>query len=92
LEQVKWTLWHGKPQEALSKLELLMTMNVTDSLKRKKLEDLYDYLNRKSGLSSIIKNEISKDTHSQWLNLTSNQLLMLDIEEWKNAMDSGRST
>jgi len=38
-------LWHGKPQEALSKLELLM-MNVTDSLKRKKLEDLYDYLNR----------------------------------------------
>jgi len=38
-------LWHGKPQEALSKLELLM-MNVTDSLKRKKLADLYDYLNR----------------------------------------------
>jgi len=31
-------------QEALSKLELLMR-NVTD-LKRKKLADLYDYLNR----------------------------------------------
>jgi len=30
--------------KALSKLQL--TMNVTDSLKRKKLADLYDYLNR----------------------------------------------
>jgi hypothetical protein len=45
LERVKWTLWHGQPAEALSKLQLL-TMNVTDSLKRKKLADLYDYLNR----------------------------------------------
>jgi hypothetical protein len=45
LERVKWTLWHGKPDEALTKLELLMT-NVTDSKKRTKLEDLYDYLKR----------------------------------------------
>jgi len=72
-------LWHGKPQEALSKLELLMR-NVTDSLKRKKLADLYDYLNRNQAYL-IIKNESSKDTLTRvkWLNLTSNQLLMLDI-------------
>ncbi len=45
LERVKWTLWHGKPEEALSQLKILM-MNVTDSKKRWKLADLYDYLNR----------------------------------------------
>lgn len=45
LERVKWTLWHGKPEEALSKLKILIT-NVTDSSKRKKLADLYDYLSR----------------------------------------------
>ncbi len=45
LEKVKWSLWHGKSDEALIKLELLM-MNVTDSKKHKKLEGLYDYLKR----------------------------------------------
>jgi hypothetical protein len=45
LEQVKWTLWHGKPEEALRKLPILMT-SVTDAKKYKKLEDLYDYLGR----------------------------------------------
>ena len=43
LEGVKWKLWHGKSDEALTKLELLMT-NVTTSTKRKKLEGLYKYL------------------------------------------------
>lgn len=43
LEKVKWTLWHGKPKEALSKLELLIT-NMTDSKKLKKLKKLYEYL------------------------------------------------
>jgi hypothetical protein len=43
LERVKWTLWHGKPKEALSKLELLLT-NITDTKKRSKLQKLYDYL------------------------------------------------
>ena len=43
LERVKWTLWHGKPEEALSKLKILMT-NVADSNKSEKLADLYDYL------------------------------------------------
>jgi hypothetical protein len=45
LERVKWSLWHGKSTEALSKLKLLM-MNVPDKKKRKKLEDLYEYLER----------------------------------------------
>ena len=30
LERVKWTLWHGRPDEALAKLHMLMT-NVTDA-------------------------------------------------------------
>jgi hypothetical protein len=45
LERIKWTLWHGQPDEALSKLTILM-MNVTDSKKHKKLAELYDYLSR----------------------------------------------
>ncbi len=45
LERVKWTLWHGNPEEALSKLKILMT-NVAVSNKSEKLADLYDYLSR----------------------------------------------
>lgn len=45
LERVKWTLWHGKPEEALSKLKILMT-NVADSNKSDKLVDLDGYLSR----------------------------------------------
>jgi hypothetical protein len=43
LERVKWTLWHGKPDEALTKLELLIT-NIADMKKRSKLKGLFDYL------------------------------------------------
>lgn len=43
LERVKWTLWHGKSEEALAKLKLLMT-SITDPKKRKKLEGLSNYL------------------------------------------------
>lgn len=43
LERVKWTLWHGKSEQALSKLKIMMT-NVTDAKKHSKLEKLYDYL------------------------------------------------
>ena len=43
LERVKWKLWHGKSDEALPQLELLMT-NITDPKKRSKLKGLYDYL------------------------------------------------
>ena len=45
LARVKWTLWHGKPEEALSKLALLLT-TVADAKKRTKLKKLYDYLER----------------------------------------------
>ena len=45
LERVKWTLWHGQSDEALTKLKRLMT-HVTDAKKRSKLESLYDYLDR----------------------------------------------
>ena len=43
LELIKWTLWNGKLDAALTKLKLLMT-NVTDLTKRSKLKGLYDYL------------------------------------------------
>jgi len=42
LERVKWTLWHGKPKETLSKL--FDNEDVTQSQKRSKLQKLYDYL------------------------------------------------
>jgi hypothetical protein len=45
LESAKWTLWHGKAQEALTKLALLRD-NVTDKTKRSRLTGLYDYLQR----------------------------------------------
>jgi hypothetical protein len=45
LERVKWTLWHGRPDEALAKLHMLRT-NVTDAKQRSKLAGLYDYLER----------------------------------------------
>ena len=45
LERVQWTVWHGKADEALSKLKILM-INVTDPKKRSKLEELYDSLQR----------------------------------------------
>ena len=45
LERVKWTLWHGRPDEALAKLHLLMA-TVTDAKQGSKLEGLYDYLER----------------------------------------------
>ena len=43
LEGVKWKLWHGKSEDALQKLELLMN-NITDAKKCIKLKKLYDYL------------------------------------------------
>ena len=48
LESCKWEVWHGKVQEALSKLEILIT-NVSDEKKRSKVQGLYDYLNRNQG-------------------------------------------
>lgn len=43
LESVKWTLWHGKAEEALTKLRLLQD-NITDDAKQSKIQRLHDYL------------------------------------------------
>ena len=45
LERAKWTVWHGKSDEALTKLKRLMS-TITDAKKHSKLESLYDYLDR----------------------------------------------
>ena len=45
LESAKWKLWHGHPQDALTKLALLRD-NITDEGHRSKLRGLYDYLDR----------------------------------------------
>ncbi len=43
LESCKWKLWHGKVEESLTKLEMLM-LNISDSQKCSRLKDLYEYL------------------------------------------------
>ena len=43
LESAKWSLWHGKADDARQKLTLL-TDNITDEKKRSKLKGLRDYL------------------------------------------------
>ena len=45
LESAKWKLWHGHPQEALTKLAALRD-NLTDEGPRSKLTGLYEYLHR----------------------------------------------
>ena len=45
LESAKWKLWHGYPQDALTKLALLRD-NSTDEGHRSKLIGLYEYLHR----------------------------------------------
>jgi hypothetical protein len=45
LESAKWKLWHGHPQDALTKLALLRD-NLTDEGHRAKLTGLYEYLHR----------------------------------------------
>jgi hypothetical protein len=64
LERVKWTLWHGKPDEALNKLKILIT-NVLDDKKRSKLEKLYDYLkNNKAYLVNYEEREQQNKTYT----------------------------
>ncbi|MEO1399969.1 MAG: ISKra4 family transposase [Cyanobacteria bacterium J06635_1] len=64
LERVKWTLWHGKSDEALAKLKMLMT-NVTDAKKQAKLKGLYDYLNRNQAyLINYEEREQSNQTYT----------------------------
>lgn len=45
LESSKWNVWHGNVEEALTRLEML-SVNISDSQKRSKLQGLYDYLKR----------------------------------------------
>src|SRR5215813_9763527 len=45
LESAKWKLWHGHPQDALTKLAALRD-NLTDEGHRSKLTGLYEYLHR----------------------------------------------
>jgi len=42
LESSKWNVWHGNVEEALTRLEML-SVNISDSQKRWKLQGLYDY-------------------------------------------------
>ncbi len=60
LEGVKWSLWHGKSDEALTKLNKLM-MTVTDPKKHKKLKDLNDYL--KSNQAYLVNYEKREREH-----------------------------
>src|SRR5215510_1905525 len=45
LESAKWKLWHGHPQDALTKLAVLLD-NLPDEGHRSKLTGLYEYLDR----------------------------------------------
>ncbi|MBV8887189.1 MAG: hypothetical protein JO235_24780 [Chroococcidiopsidaceae cyanobacterium CP_BM_RX_35] len=62
-EGIKWTLWHGKPKEALSKLKLLMTQ-VTETKKRSKFQKLYDYL--KSNEAYLVNYEEREQQHKTY--------------------------
>jgi hypothetical protein len=45
LERAKWKLWHGKAEEALTKLALLRD-NITDEAHKSKITGLYTYIER----------------------------------------------
>jgi len=90
LERVKWTLWHGKPEEALS-----LNPNdecVADSNKSEKLADLYDYLSRNQAyLVNYQERAQQNQTYtSLQLNLTSNQLSTPDTKKSGKCNGLGR--
>jgi hypothetical protein len=45
LDRIKWTLWHGKVRDALTKLALLRE-NITEDEQRAKMTGLHDYIQR----------------------------------------------
>jgi hypothetical protein len=45
LDSAKWKLWHGHPQDALTKLAVLRD-NVSEEVHRSQLTGLYEYLHR----------------------------------------------
>lgn len=64
LERVKWTLWHGQSDEALTKLKRLMT-TVADPKKHKKLGSLHDYLkNNQAYLVNYEKRKQANQTYT----------------------------
>ena len=58
LNSVKWTLWHGKGKDALTKLKLLQD-NITDVEKNSKVQGLHDYL--QNNQAYLIKPHLSRD-------------------------------
>jgi hypothetical protein len=59
LDNVKWTLWQGKAEEALTKLRLIQD-NLSDDTKRAKIQRLHDYL--KNNLAYFINYEQQKSS------------------------------
>lgn len=66
LESVKWKLWHGKADEALSKLTLLGD-NLTDAAARSKIKGLHHYLQRNRAylINYNERNQVNKTYTSQ---------------------------
>jgi hypothetical protein len=57
LESVKWKLWHGNADDALTKLALLRD-NVSEEARYSKLTGLYEYLHRNQGYIYLTWSEI----------------------------------
>ncbi len=58
LDSVKWTVWHGEAQTAITKLKLLCD-NITDDAKQSKIQGLHDYL--KNNLNYLINYDERKN-------------------------------
>ncbi|MDV2997529.1 MAG: ISKra4 family transposase ISAcas1 [Chroococcidiopsis sp. SAG 2025] len=59
LDSVKWAVWHGEVQAALTKLKLLQD-NITDNAKQSKIQGLLGYL--KNNLNYLINYEQRKNS------------------------------
>ena len=63
LERAKWKLWHGKAEEALTKLALLRN-NITDEAHKSKLTGLYNYIERNQAY--IVNYDARATTHQTY--------------------------
>jgi hypothetical protein len=59
LDSVRWIVWHGKAEAALTKLKLLQD-NITDDAKQSKIKGLHDYL--KNNLEYLINYDQRKSS------------------------------
>ncbi len=83
LERVKWTLWHGKPDEALSKLKILLT-NIADDQKRSKPEKLHDYL--KNNQAYLVNYEQREQQHKTYTSqVAESHIESIINERYKNS-------